>query len=392
MSLRLRAAATGAVALLLAGAAVPAAAQEPPRTTDRTEAAAGWLARNLVDGERLEVAFGDDVFPDHGGTVDAVLGLAAAGVSDDAAAAATSWLERSDNTEAYSGDGTASVWAGPTAKLAVLAQVRGLDPTSWGEDDVDLIQRLLDREQPDGRFADLNPWSPEDYANSIGQSFAIVALLRQPGVDPSAESIDSLLTLQCDDGGFKLAYDEDGCSSSADTTAFAVQALLAVGRDAEAAEALDYLEATQDEQGAWGTPGPEGPNANTAGVGGWALAVGGRDDAAGAAAAFVRSLQAGCDAPEEDRGAIAYDEDGLDDRAPRATAQAVLALAPVALVDLTAAGNSAAAPLLDDCPPGPPQPGPGVTAPPEPEDVVAVGAPGPAAAAAPVAAVPTFTG
>lgn len=41
-------------------------------TGHRADAAAGWLARQMVDGEHYEVEFGGQVFPDQGLTIDAV--------------------------------------------------------------------------------------------------------------------------------------------------------------------------------------------------------------------------------------------------------------------------------------------------------------------------------
>jgi hypothetical protein len=378
---RRRVAASVLVASLVMGvAALPAGARAPG---DEAAVAAGWLARQFVDGERLETTFDGNAFPDQGLTIDAVLGFAAAGAADDAAGAATSWLARSENTSMYIGDPAfGEAYAGPTAKLALLAQVRGLDPTSFGEDGVDLIARLESLEQPNGRFADQTSFG--DFSNSIGQSLAVIVLARQPGTDPSAASIDLLLESRCADGGFALDLEPgpSDCLSGADTTAFAAQALLAAGRTSEAEAALDHLAATQDASGGFAAP-DGGPNANSTGVAAQALRAGGRDQQADAAEAFLLDLQQGCDAPEAAQGGIAFDAGDFDGTtAVRATAQALLGFAPAGLEALSAEGANAAAPA-PACPvtggPGPVPPGE------EPP-------PGTAPPAAPVAAVPTFTG
>jgi hypothetical protein len=379
---------------LVATLAVPATAQEAPLTEDPAEAGAGWLARQFVDGNRLQTSFGGSDFDDQGLTIDGIFALAAAGVADDVAADATTWLGRSDVLEGYVGDGTVSSWAGALAKTALVVQVRGLDPTSFGEDDVDLIARLLDREQPNGRFTDLADFGdgPVDFSNAITQSLAILALHRH-GSGLSTDAVDLLLESQCADGGFdlRLEVDPSECTSLADATSFAVQALLAVGNPAAQA-GLDHLAAVQLDDG--GFQGSDEPSANSAGLAAQAFAAGDRVGPLEDAVGFLVGLQQGCDAPEDDRGGIAAGPSGFsDDTAVRATTQAVPGLAGVSLVDLSAAGSTADVPVLD-CTPAAPAPTT-TTAPPSPgeEPVPEEPATAPRAVAAPVAqAQPTFAG
>ncbi|RQX27337.1 peptidase, partial [Micromonospora chalcea] len=61
----------------------PAVAAPDRAALTRPEAAAGWLARQLVDGERFEAVFDGVAYPDQGLTLDAVFAFAAAGVADD---------------------------------------------------------------------------------------------------------------------------------------------------------------------------------------------------------------------------------------------------------------------------------------------------------------------
>ncbi|HSL57977.1 MAG TPA: hypothetical protein VK866_09065, partial [Acidimicrobiales bacterium] len=324
-SRRALAALVAVLALGLTAVVAPVGAQTAPSTASGT--ASGWLASQLVDGQRLETTFDGTSFPDYGLTADAVLAFAAAGVADPQAAAATSWLVA--NAAAYVGDGTDAVFAGSTAKLALVAQVRGLDPRAVGG--ADLVARLLDREQADGRFTDLSEFG--DFSNPITQSLAILVLARQPGVSPSDAAIDRLLAVRCADGGIASSLDADPatCTSGVDGTAFAVQALIAAGRPGDAATiagALDFLEAAQQAGGGLGTTADAAPNANSTGVAAQALAAGGRGAAASAAQGFLVSLQQGCDADAADRGAIAFDATGFEpSNAARATTQAILGLA-----------------------------------------------------------------
>ena len=49
-----------------------AGATPPSPTISPAKAAAGWLARQLTDGDHFEVKFGDETFPDQGLTIDGV--------------------------------------------------------------------------------------------------------------------------------------------------------------------------------------------------------------------------------------------------------------------------------------------------------------------------------
>jgi hypothetical protein len=386
-------------ALSLSGLAiVPAAAQDPG---DPAALGAGWLAGQMVDGERFETTFDGVVYPDHGLTIDAALGFAAAGAADTAGSAAADWLGRDGNTSAYTGDEAAGeAYAGPIAKLALLAQVRGLDPTSFGNENSDLIARLESLEAGDGWFEDRASWpgfEPRGFTNSIGQSLAIIVLHRQPGTDPSVASVDLLVESQCADGGFSLDLQPDpaDCVSGPDTTAFAVQALLAVGRTVEAEAGLDHLVSSQHAGGGFSAPDSGTPNANSTGTAGQALRAGGRLDAAVAAEEFVIALQQGCEADPAAHGAIAFDAGGFDEStAPRATAQALLAFAPAGLAELTSDGAAAGAPTLD-CPAGGPGPAPSDPGDPEATRAAAPSGPGPDTVGVPAVAVvaqPTYTG
>lgn len=351
-----------------------------------SEAAGSWLADQFVDGERFESEFGGVIYPDHGGTVDAAIALAAAGVADGVGAAATDWLETSEQTRGYAGDidNDGTNQSGGLAKLALLAQTRGLDARDWGEDGVDLIQRLVDMEDGSGEFIDTPDWG-NDF-KTFSHAFAIMALSRQGDAAPTAASLDLLLTSQCADGGFdgNLSPDPAACSSGIDSTAVALMALVAAERadDAdEIADAADHLTGMQAADGSLG-------NANSTGLAAYALRLAGATAAADAGAAYLLSLQQDCDAAEADRGAIAFDDSGFDaGTAVRATAQGLYGITGLGYVDASAAGATTDQPRFDCT-----EPVESTTTSSTPTTETTVVTSGVSPSATPVRATPTFTG
>ncbi|MBE1573741.1 prenyltransferase/squalene oxidase repeat-containing protein [Amycolatopsis roodepoortensis] len=316
---------------MLCGLGLVAAPAAAAATHNKADAAAGWLARQMTDGERFEADFGGQKFPDQGLTIDAIFAFAAAGVSDTNAGKAIVWLAKPEITTAYVGGGT-EAYAGAHAKLLLAAQIRGKDSASFGG--VDLKAGLLSLLTPSGRFSDRSEYG--DYSNALSQSLALLALDRT-GEAP-AQAVAFLSGSQCPDGGFPLNFGEATCTSDVDATATVVQALRATGDAVNAGEGTSWLVSRQHPNGGFGF-GTDAPNANSTGLAAQALA-GHRPAAAVKAREFLRSLQTGCTGAEPDRGAIAYDATGLNpSTAPRATAQAILGLARVPLSDLHGGGR-----------------------------------------------------
>jgi hypothetical protein len=354
-----------AAALALPAAALaasPAAAAPAPSTTDPAEAAAGWLARQLVDGTHYVFDF-DGVTPDQGLTADAVLSMAGAGVAGASTDAAADWL--AGNSADYlvipdfDGDGEPD---GPSpgahAKLALVAEATGRDPHAYGGD---LLGRLRELECPASGRADCTPAeeglfkapTPSGaYPSVFTQALAIVALRRSPveaDHDVSAP-VDHLLTRQCADGGFPSQFPAPGapCVSDVDGTGLAIQALVAAGTDAT--EALAWLESKRRADGSFAGLVPdesgnqtEVVNANSTALAAQALIAAGED--ATASIEWLAEAQVGCAGPAAQRGAVTY-AGTYDGRALRATAQAALALAGGSLLDADGAGAAAAAPVL----------------------------------------------
>ena len=75
----------------------------------------------------------------------------------------------------YVGDPDTAAYAGATAKAAVLGTTLGLDPTDVGGLDLPAqLEGLVSTEGPTaGRVVDAGP---DDFANVVGQTFAVRAL------------------------------------------------------------------------------------------------------------------------------------------------------------------------------------------------------------------------
>ena len=127
-------------------------------------------------------------------------------------------------------------------------------------------------------------------------------------------------------------------------TALALQALLAGGATAAAATSTDLLLDIQGSDGSFSSFGT--PNTNSTGVAGQALRAAGKSGAANDAGDWVLTLQYGCDAPAADRGAFPWATSSAGFLI-FSTPQAVLALGGPSLADLSIAGASADAPILE---------------------------------------------
>ncbi|RLK62367.1 hypothetical protein CLV68_2924 [Actinokineospora cianjurensis] len=325
---------TGVTAVALVFTPLGAAAQTGV-TADDT--AAGWLARQLVDGDHVESA---PATPDFDGTADVVLALDAAGVASDAATKAAAFLAEPDTVLEYVGDGAAESYAGPLAKLALVAESRGLDPKSFGE--VDLVTALGALQAPSGRFVDAS--AQPDQSDGLSQALAVLALERAGGAPVKA--VDFLVASVCQDGGFPAALDTP-CVSDVDATAVAIQALVAVGRTDAATAAVTWLVGKQSAAGGFKTNLPDAAdNAGSTGLAAQALRVGGKTAEADKAVAFLTGLQQGCTAAEAVRGAI-FSSQGQATGAVSATSLAIPGIVGISYAKVSAVGASNALPIVD---------------------------------------------
>ncbi len=121
-------------------------------------------------------------------------------------------------------------FAGSIAKLLVVAQQTGGDPVDFGG--VNLVRRLEQRVATAAPIAGrIEDRSSSDYANTIGQIFAVRGLLKA-GSASGGPALRFLLKQQCHNGAFRLDFNADktaaaqGCtkpgSADTDVTALAV--------------------------------------------------------------------------------------------------------------------------------------------------------------------------
>ncbi len=316
---------------------------------EATSGSADWVEAQLTDGVVVNDQYD---FEDIGLTIDAALALDAAG-RDDAVTDIADAVSDPARLLGYIGDGVVEAYAGATAKAVVLAQAAGQDPTGFGG--VDLVQRLEDRVLTDGpaagRIQDQSLYG--DYANVIGQAFAVRAL-DETDSDLTNLTTEHLLAQQCSAGYFRIELSaadaaEQSCEASGgapdvDATAFAVRALAGQADDTDVEQAIaaagEWLAGVQATDGS--LVGNSTPNSNSTGLAAVALDLAGLDCPAGAAAGFVLGLRvtdpaAGSGLAEE-TGAIGYDrsataaaaDEGIteesQDQWRRATFQAMTAL------------------------------------------------------------------
>lgn len=330
------------VLALVCGAFTGAAGADAPTQDGPTAAgyATAWLADQL-DGQIPMQNFGS---PDWGVTLDAALGMVAAGSGGDQIDAVWASLE-ADLESAVAPGGVDA--PGRLARVILLATVTGRDPRAIGAaPGADLVARLEATRQTGGADLGLFGSQSPTYDGAFRQGYALAALVAA-GAAPEQSSIDWLLAQQCGpeaDGGAWMPYRADlsvPCAvdpamfvgPDTNATSAAITGLTAVGAGDEAVEAaLGWLDSVQETDGGWGQMVGYGTEPNsTALVLQSLIAVDAQDDPrfADRAATPLQALlsfQLGCDVPEADRGAFTYP--GSND-APNgfATAQAVGAAA-----------------------------------------------------------------
>lgn len=330
------------LAAAIGSAAAPALASAP--ASARSQAAAGWLARQMTGRSHFVSVFGGVTFPNQGLTIDAIFAFAAAGTADGFGARATAWLERPAVLSNYIGNGTTESFAGATAKVALAAEVRGVNPDRFGK--VNLLARLARLLTKSGRYSDHSKFG--DFSNAFSQSLAILAVSRH-GHAP-ARAVNFLVRSVCGNGGFPLSFGQKTCIADPDATAMVVQALLVAGRTAAAKRGLRWLAATQRPDGGFATTATAAPNANSTGLAGEAFAAANWRHRAALARNFLLSLQVGCSGKARHRGAIAFDKAGFaKSTAVSATAQGILGIADIGLANVSSRGARDGAPTLD-CP------------------------------------------
>lgn len=294
----------------------------------------------LKTQQNADGGFGSGFSPDSavGSTADAVLAITAVG--GDLAA-----FEQGGNTPlTYLAANAASVAAaGDLAKLILAAIAAGKDPRTFGG--VDTVARLESMTGASGRIgteADI----------FVGHALAVMALASAQRPIPAA-AVDELTAAQQENG----AWAWDGTAETAadtNSTAFAVQALIASGQPADSdavSSALDYFRDLQNEDGGWPYQNPSdygtATDANSTAVVIQALIGAGQDPAGPAwTAAGGSTPLLALEALQNGSGAFAWQAAMPDDNL-LATVQAMPALAgkafPFATMDVGPAISTAPA-------------------------------------------------
>ncbi len=181
-----------------------------------------------------------------GATCDAVLAYAAAGYDPNTVTAAGS---PTSAIEFLAGRAATYANGGPdqAGKLAVTVVAAGQDPHDFGGVDLVHILTATHYSPTLGAFGvPTNTWH---------QAFAILGLAAAGETVP-VSATQTLLSLQQPDGGWKYDLsDSPWNTTTPDSTGLAMQALIAAGvpvNDASIVNALGFMRAQQDGQGGWG--------------------------------------------------------------------------------------------------------------------------------------------
>lgn len=234
--------------------------------------AAEWLvvAHQNEDGGYTSFSTGAGADSDVGGTVDAVLALAAAGYN-----VAAPFPGQEQTPLAYLAAHPAEVAAyaarggGPNGKLILALVAAGEDPRSFGN--YNFVISLTEQISPTGQY---NASTPFDQS---------LALLAHSAVSPTVpqEAIAWLVEQQAQEGDLAGSWgDGFGTEGNTDATAMATMALVAAGVPADEpaiSAARDFLATTQAESGGWGYAPSLDESANSTALALQALAALGQD-------------------------------------------------------------------------------------------------------------------
>jgi hypothetical protein len=269
----------------------------------QVEQAVTWLATQQIDNGGFAAFDGES---DAGTTADVVFALVAAGVDP-----ATIESAAGNNPLDFLSDIAAEASGNPglAGKIVLAMLAAGNDPRDV--DGLNLVAAIEDG---------IDPGTGLYGFGAVNHSYALLALATA-GADVHPEAIDALQDIQIDDGSWAFTGDTEPGLGDTNTTAVAVQALVATSGSSDViARAIDYLLSAQDETGAIAYDLSEAPDL-----------VG---DANSTSVAVQAMLAAGVDASRQidalstfqnDSGAFFWRADFADDSV-LATAQVIPAL------------------------------------------------------------------
>ncbi|MFJ6072719.1 prenyltransferase/squalene oxidase repeat-containing protein [Streptomyces sp. NPDC093065] len=220
-----------------------------------SKAAAAWLKGRLTDGERI-VDDGADT-PNYLLTTETAYALAAVDGESTGLDKVTTFLAAHTVDYAYpTGTGQAPD-ATAAARLALLAEATESDPRAFGGHDLvgDLTKNVC-AAGPESGEPTPGCTAKGDFRNAgytEGQALSVLALLRA-GVTPPAEAVARLTQLQCTDGGITSILIRSGeyCDGDPATTGLVALVLhRAGGHDASVSKARTYLTTAQRTDGSF---------------------------------------------------------------------------------------------------------------------------------------------
>ncbi|MFC8345116.1 prenyltransferase/squalene oxidase repeat-containing protein [Streptomyces sp. NPDC057280] len=322
-----------------------------------TKAAVAWLKGRLTDGERI-VDDGADT-PNYLLTTETAYALAAVDGRSAGLDKVTAFLAAHTTDYAYpSGTGQAPD-ATAAARLALLAESTEGDPRAVGGHDLvgDLAENVC-AAGPESGEPTPGCTAKGDFANAgyaEGQALSVLALLRA-GVTPPAGTVDRLTSLQCTDGGITSILIRPGeyCDGDPATTGLVALVLHQTGgHDTAVSKARTYLTTAQRTDGSF--PGYTGATTGSVYATAYAAqalrALGDTSRADAAVGWLSRQQLAG--------GGFGFEE-GATDPALYTTPPAVLAGTGTSLVTLTTKRTEPTdPPTTPTSPPATPAPGVG---------------------------------
>jgi prenyltransferase beta subunit len=295
----------------------------------------------LTTQQNADGGFGSGFSPDStlGSTADVVLAIVAAGgdlaAFDQEGNTPLTYLEANASTASSGGD---------LSKLIQAAIAAGENPREFGGvDSVAKLEILIDEGGRIGGVTD----------TFVSHTLAVLALSSAQRPIPEA-AVEAIKTAQQEDGSWAW----DGTADTAgdtNTTAFAVQALVAAGEDPASdavANALAYYQGIQNEDGGWPYQNPSdygtATDANSTAVTMQAIIAAGQDPAGADWTVGEATPVVALEALQNESGAFAWQAAMPDDNL-LATVQALPALAgkafPLATMDV---GQAAAPPAVPE--------------------------------------------
>jgi len=291
-----RAVAAAAIACGLMGIAIPGTAAASQGTAPDQLTGSAYLVApgNLMAGHYYESFPGT---ADWGLTIDGALALAGTGDDDAALAAMVAFMDEDGKDPSgatvndWTGIGTSNASGGAIGKEALLVEVTGGNPRSFGGHD---LIAALDASVCTRASASCPASGSYLNATSVfDQALGIIAQLRAGQVSEAAAPIAYLESLQSADGSYPSVIPPSG-APDVDSTAMAVMALaLAPGARAaaDAAAGIAWTASRQEHNGGFPSAGAESINSTGLALQALTLRAGVYRARISAALAFLASQQ-----------------------------------------------------------------------------------------------------